>query len=567
MALANQTIKQILIGAKVLTVEEFDTAEREATRSGIPVARILIAGNRITQQRLLELESAFLNIPIFKPTDQPLRLDLIGVLPETIARQKQVLVFARDAQRNTYQVAMEDPTDIENISFIKEYLKGEIQPYLASPDSLRLGYQLYKRRSSETFETLIADKIRAVRTSLKRADENILESIPLVELLDTIIGYGAILDASDIYLQPEEDQLKIRFRVDGLLRDIITVDRAINDGLVARIKTIAGLRIDEHYRPQDGRFRFRSSDVDLDIRVAIMPTIFGEKTTLRLLASSHAFLTFEELGMNEVISKQLHDVLHRPHGMILSTGPTGSGKTTTIYAILYLLNKPEVHIVTIEDPIEYIIPNVSQTQVNPVAGITFASGLRSMLRHSPDTIVVGEIRDPETVDISVNAALTGHLLISTLHTNDAPSAVLRLVDLGVPPFLVAATLNAVVAQRLVRKVCANCRVPYTPDPAYLKKVESDFEVMGQHVKLPQTMYRGSGCAICHGTGYEGRIGLFEIFVVNEKVRDLIASKGIGADELRRVAKDQGMVAMFEDGLRKAAGGLTTIEELMRVTRD
>lgn len=568
MALSNQTIKKILVGAQILTENEFDVAEVEASRTQIPVSRFIIAQGKISHDHLLELISKFLKIPLFQPTTQPLKLEIISVLPEMVARQKQALVFGKNTEKNTYQVAMVDPTDIENVSYIKQYLKGEIEPFLASPESLRFGYQLYKRRSSENFEAMIADKISAVRNSLGSTDESILENIPIVELLDTIIGYAATLEASDIYFQPQEESLKVRFRVDGLLKDIINVDRAINDGVVARVKTLSGLRIDEHFRPQDGRFRFRSNDIDLDVRVAVMPTIFGEKTTLRLLSGAYAFLTFEELGMSVETSSKMEAVLKRPHGMILSTGPTGSGKTTTIYAMLYLLNKPEIHIVTIEDPIEYIVPNISQTQTNQLAGITFASGLRSMLRHSPDAIVVGEIRDAETVDISINAALTGHLLISTLHTNDAPSAIIRLIDLGIKPFLIGATLNAILAQRLVRKVCPNCKEKYAPDVSVVKKLEEELRAAStQKLKIPTTMYRGVGCELCHNSGYQGRIGIFEMFLIDDTVKELVSSGHATMQELQRAAQAQNMTTMLEDGLEKVGAGLTSIEELIRITNE
>ncbi|MBI5732766.1 type II/IV secretion system protein [Candidatus Jorgensenbacteria bacterium] len=568
MALSNQTLKKILTKNNILPEEEFAALEIEAERLNISVPRLLIAEGKLTQQHLLELESKFLNVPIFDPTLEPLKLEVMGVLPELTARERQVLVFGRDTEKNIYHIAMMDPTDIDNINFLKEYLKAEIEPYITSLESLRFGYQLYKRMSSENFEAVISAKVTALKSSLKGIEENILESIPLVELLDTIVGYAATIDASDIYLQPEEDWLKIRFRVDGLLRDVISMDRSISDGLVARIKTLGGLRIDEHYKPQDGRFRFRSSsDIDLDIRIAIMPTMFGEKSTLRLLSSAHAFLTLEELGMDQTSVIKFQQIIKKPHGMILSTGPTGSGKTTTIYTTLALLNKPEAHIVSIEDPIEYIIPNVSQTQVNLQMGITFATGLRSMLRHSPDIIIVGEIRDNETSDIAINAALTGHLIVSTLHTNDATSAVIRLLDLGIQPFLIGATLNAIIAQRLVRRVCPNCKTTYSPDPALLQKFEQDIRDWNKTIEIPKKLYRGTGCNLCHQTGYHGRIGLFELFTIDENVRNIISAKTITTDNLRKAAQAQGMISILEDGFIKVKNGLTTIEEIIRVMRE
>ncbi|MBI2591680.1 MAG: type II/IV secretion system protein [Candidatus Brennerbacteria bacterium] len=565
MPLPNETIKELLLKSKTLNEEEFNAVERESQRTGVPVIRLLIANGRLTQGYLNELISGFLNIPIFDFKASQLKPETIEALPESIARRRQIIVFGKNQEKNSFKVAMADATDIENINFLKEYLKGEIEPYIASLSDLKMGFRLYKKKSSKEFETMISERVREVGASLKQGGgANILESVPLVQLFDTIIDYAAILDASDIYFQPEEDVLKIRFRVDGLLKDIISIDKSINDGVVARAKTLSGLRIDEHLKPQDGRFRFRSSDIDLDIRTAIMPTFFGEKISLRILGANQSFISFEELGMNQNIIENLIKAVKRPYGMVLSSGPTGSGKTTTIYGILNVLNKPEVHITTIEDPVEYIVQNVSQTQVNQQAGIDFASGLRALLRHSPDIIFIGEIRDTDTAGISVNAALTGHLLISTIHTNDAPGAVMRLLNLNVPPFLIGSTVNAVLAQRLVRKICVNCIESYSPPPALKKQIETEAARKNEKARMPSILYRGKGCSTCGNTGYEGRIGIFELFTIDENVKSIINSQGLNSEMLKKAAKEQNMTSMFEDGINKAEVGVTTIEEVMRV---
>ncbi|MEK7146935.1 MAG: GspE/PulE family protein, partial [Patescibacteria group bacterium] len=493
-----------------------------------------------------------------------LKPETIEVLPESVARRRQVIVFGKNPEKNSFKVAMADATDIENINFLKEYLKGNIEPHIASLSDLKMGFRLYKKKSAKEFETMISERVKELGASLKQSGGNILESIPLVQLFDTIIDYAAILDASDIYFQPEEDFLKIRFRVDGLLKDIISIDKSINDGVVARAKTLSGLRIDEHLKPQDGRFRFRTSDIDLDIRTAIMPTFFGEKISLRLLSANQAFISFEELGMSQNVIETLIKAIKKPYGMILSSGPTGSGKTTTIYGILNILNKPEVHITTIEDPVEYVVQNVSQTQVNQQAGIDFASGLRALLRHSPDIIFIGEIRDTDTAAISVNAALTGHLLISTIHTNDAPGAVMRLMNLNIPPFLIGSTVNAVLAQRLVRKICVNCIESYNPPASLKKHIEEAASQKNEKARMPSILYRGKGCSNCGHTGYDGRIGIFEIFNIDENVKAAINSQNLNSEILKKTAKEQKMTSMFEDGINKAEVGVTTIEEILRV---
>jgi len=567
MALSNDAVKNLLVKNGLLTEREFDDIERESQRTGIPPVRLLIARGRLSQRYLNELVSSFLNLPIFDVREKSLATEIVELLPETIARQRQVLVFDRDAAQGTVRVAMADPTDVESLNFLKEYLKSEIEPYLATLEDLRFGYRVYKKKSSEGFEKIISEKVQELRSSLAQKGEGLFESVPLVQLFDTIIDYAAILGASDVYLQPEEDSLKIRFRVDGLLRDILSLDASIKESIVARVKILSDLRIDEHQKPQDGRFRFHSSDIDLDVRSAVMPTFFGEKVTLRLLTSSQSFLTFGEIGMDDATAEKLQTAIERPYGMILSSGPTGSGKTTTIYSVLGRLNRPEVHIATIEDPVEYLIPNISQTQVNVQAEITFASGLRALLRHNPDIIFIGEIRDEETSSIAVNAALTGHLLISTIHTNDAPGAVMRLLNLGVPPFLIAATLNAVLAQRLVRCICRSCVESYNPAQATLERLAEELPPENRKVTLPTTFFHGKGCTVCNGTGYEGRIGIFEIFLLDEAARNLINARAVTLDELEGAARTQGMHSMFEDGLAKVATGITTIEEVFRATRE
>lgn len=561
MAFSNETLKEILLKDGVVNKEDVEQAEAESKRTSVPFTRVLVSEGKLTQEYLSQLISKYLDIPLLDLRSQPLKSEIVELVPENIARQRQILVIDKDAEKNKYKVGMADPTDVDNINFLKEYLKGEIDAYLVIPDDLRFGYQIYKKKSSQEFEKSIAAKIKELK---KKSDGNILESIPLTELFDVLLDYAAILDASDIYFIPQEDSLKVRFRVDGLLREIISVDKSLNDGMVARIKTLSGMRIDEHLKPQDGRFRFHSRDIDFDVRTAIMPTLFGEKVTIRLLTSSQSFISFEELGMSETMSGILKVAAKKPFGMILSSGPTGSGKTTTIYALLTMLNKPEVHITTIEDPIEYIIPNVSQTQVNLQAGITFASGVRALLRHNPDIIFIGEIRDAETADNAVNAALTGHLLISTIHTTDAVSAIIRLIELGIAPFLTDATLNAVLAQRLVRKVCVSCIESYEPSAPMARQLEEQSLRLGKKLHAPKIVFKGKGCPVCGFTGYKGRIGIFEILILSEKIRKIISGPNLTLDALRKAAYEEGMISILEDGVDKIERGLTTIEEIFRV---
>jgi type II secretory ATPase GspE/PulE/Tfp pilus assembly ATPase PilB-like protein len=387
-------------------------------------------------------------------------------------------------------------------------------------------------------------------------------------LVNNTLSYAASLNASDIHIEILEDTILIRFRIDGILHEILRIPKEVHPAIVARIKLLAALKVDEHQKPQDGRFRFQSGSSILDVRVSVIPTLYGEKIVMRLLPATQRPLSLSELGMLEDTAKIVEENMKKTYGMFLVCGPTGSGKTTTLYAILNMLNRPEVNIVTVEDPIEYNIKYINQVQINPVAGITFASGLRSILRQDPNIIMVGEIRDQETAEIAVNAALTGHLLLSSLHTNDAPTAVPRLIDMKVPPFLVAAVLNLVIAQRLVRRICLDCIESYTPSPEFIKSLEEqskDLKIPG--FEVPKILYRGKGCKTCSGTGYKGRMGIFEAFEVDENIRKIIISPDFSIDLLNMAARKNGMITMFEDGLRKAALGMTTIEEVLRVIRE
>ncbi|MBI4193318.1 MAG: type II/IV secretion system protein, partial [Candidatus Colwellbacteria bacterium] len=373
---------------------------------------------------------------------------------------------------------------------------------------------------------------------------------------------------SDIHIEIFEEFVLVRYRVDGILREVLRISREIHLAVVARIKLLAGLKIDEHYRPQDGRFRVKVGVEALDIRVSVLPTYYGEKIVMRLLAGAARPLALREVGMLEDTEKVLLDNMRRTYGMVLICGPTGSGKTTTLYSMLNLLNRPEVNIVTVEDPIEYDIKYVNQTQVNAQAGITFANGLRAILRQDPNVILIGEVRDDETASIAVQAALTGHLLLSSLHTNDAPTAVPRLIDMGVPPFLVSAVLNAVASQRLVRRICSQCIYSMAPSREALAAIERQLvELKVPDYKLPRLVYAGKGCPACGGTGYRGRLGIFEVLNVTEEVRSLITSSRFSLDLLREIARKEGMIGIFEDGLRKVERGLTTVEELIRVVKE
>ncbi len=384
------------------------------------------------------------------------------------------------------------------------------------------------------------------------------------------MSYAIASRASDIHIEVLEDSVLVRFRVDGVLHEITKIPKAVHDAIIARLKLLSSLRLDEHSKPQDGRFRYQAGGDLIDVRVSIIPTFYGEKLEMRLLSATTRAQSFEELGMLEDTVKVFKNNISKTYGIVLVTGPTGSGKSTTLYSALAVLNKPDVNICTIEDPIEYEMKYVNQMQVNNAAGITFASGLRALLRQDPNIIMVGEIRDAETADISVQAALTGHLVLSTLHTNDAPSAVPRLFDMKVEPFLAAAVLNAILAQRLVRKICLDCIASFKVTPDIVATIKNQMKGLGLDTAgytPPKLLYKGKGCSTCGDTGYKGRMGIYEIFDVDEEIRASIVDPKFSLDALRKILRSRNFMTMFEDGLRKAERGLTTIEEVLRVIRE
>jgi type IV pilus assembly protein PilB len=567
MTIPNEKLKETLINEGLINAEDFDKIVSESQRMGYAVTDTLISRGIISKDYLNELLAGYFGVRRASLSAKTIDDKLINILPQELSREKRSVVFKKEDD-GSFGVAMEDPSDLETIEFLKRYLKRDITPYLASPEDLNEGLSVYSRGGVENYQWIIEENIAA---SLKSGigAEKAAEDLPIVAVVDNLIAYAASLRASDIHLEVLEDSLLVRYRIDGILREIMRLPKEAHAAIAARIKLLAGLKLDEHSRPQDGRFRQRMDQDYIDIRVSVIPTFYGEKVEMRLLSATQRPLSFEELGMLEDTVKIVEENIKKTYGMILICGPTGSGKTTTLYSILNTLNRPEVNIVTIEDPIEYNIKYVNQTQINPAAGITFAGGLKSILRQDPNIILVGEIRDPETAEISVNAALTGHLLLSTIHTNDAPTAIPRLLDMKVPSFLVAAVLNLALAQRLVGKICPDCIESYEPNEYILELIRKQLEDLGleKGQRLPKVLYRGSGCASCGHTGLKGRIGIYEALNFDDETRHYVVSSEFSLDGLRDLAKKRGMVTMFEDGLRKAKQGMTTIEEILRVIRE
>ncbi len=446
MILPQEDIKNLLLKKGLIDENIWLEAEYEAKRLNLEPIDILISRRLLDLNIFYNLLSEELKIPRIELREINIQPSILALVPEKIAFEKKLIPFFLEG--DVLKVAMTNPLDLETINLLEEITKKKIEPYLVTPLEIQKALANYQKLYKEEYERFIKSEIKIVGTSVTETS--------IVRLFDNLLGYAVGMNASDIHIEALEEETLIRFRVDGILKEIMRLPKDFLDPLIARIKFLSNLPLDEHFRPLDGRFRTKIGDFEIDIRVAIMPTMYGEKATLRILAGLIKAASFEELGVNEEVKNQIEKAIRKTFGIVLVTGPTGSGKTTTLYTIINILNNPNVNIVTIEDPIEYAIPRVNQTQVNPKVGLTFAVGLRAFLRQDPNIIMVGEIRDSETAEVATHAALTGHLVLSTLHTNNALTTIPRLIELGVPHYLVADTLNLVIAQRLVRKICLNC---------------------------------------------------------------------------------------------------------------
>lgn len=568
MQIPDQKLKEALLKEGLIAEADFDTAVQESKRMGQNVSDILISRGIISESYFSDLLAEYFGVPKAHLDEKSIDEQLLRLLPEDLSRQKRVIVFGQD-QDGSLKIAIEDPSDLETIEFLKRYLKSDVKIFLASRSDLNQGLTLYSRSSTVEFKRIIEENIAAsLRSRVGGAEEAALD-LPIVAIVDTLVGYGLSSRASDIHMEILEDSVMVRYRIDGILHEVIRMPKEVHPSIAARVKLLAGLKLDEHSKPQDGRFRQQLGSEVVDLRVSIIPTYYGEKIEMRLLTATQKPVSLEENGMLEDTAKIVRENIKKSYGMVLVCGPTGSGKTTTLYSVLTLLNRPEVNISTIEDPIEYSVKYVNQIQVNPQAGITFASGLRALLRQDPNIIMVGEIRDTETSEIAVNAALTGHLVLSTIHTNDAPTAIPRLLDMKIPAFLVSAVLNVILAQRLVGRICLDCIESYKVEQTVIDIIEKQLKELGieKNVKPPKLLYRGKGCKTCGHSGLKGRMGIFEALELNDTIRQFIVSPTFELEGLRALARQQGMRTMFEDGLIKAERGMTSIDEVLRVIRE
>ena len=564
-----ETLADILFTQKLLSKSQYDDIKIKSASKGVSEESVIESMEIVPEAKLAQAKAKLLGIPYVDVTNASFSPQALGYVPRAVAERFSLIPFAYDENTKTLSVAMGNSVDLEAITFVREKTGLSIKSFAAAPSEvIKAINQQYRQElvgevGAALKETTDQGKIKTIE-----ADQiaELIKEAPIAKIVSTILEYAVTSRASDVHIEPQEDRVRVRYRIDGILYDRLSLPKVVQEAVISRIKILAEMKIDEHRIPQDGRFNFKIDEKEVDLRISVLPTVFGEKIVMRLLRKTGGLPTLQELGLGGFSEKILETAILRPHGIIIVCGPTGSGKTTTLYSVLSKLNTTKVNISTLEDPVEYQIAGINQVQVNPAVGLTFADGLRSFLRQDPNIILVGEIRDRETTELAIQAALTGHLVFSTLHTSSAAGALPRLLDLGAETFLLGSTMNAVLAQRIVRKICPHCKTSYSPPPQLIEEIKT---VLGKYfppnlkdVKL----YKGKGCEECGGSGYIGRVGIFETLPITEKIGSLILQHAdSGAIEKEAVA--EGMITMKQYGYLKVLQGVTTIEEILRVAQE
>ena len=599
MHITDSLLEKFVLEGNHGTKDQLAKLRKQAADEKQSLQDLVVQNNVLSEKDLTKLYAKEIEVPFVELNPHDIKRDTLQLLPERIARQYSVVVFDIDKNDNKL-VAMDDPDDIQALNFLHKQLGSNVKVHITPHSQLEAALDQYRDNISSELTKVIADEGEAEEAG-EVSERDLAEDSPIAQTVNIIIEYGIKAGASDIHIEPREHDVVVRYRIDGLLREANKLPRKLLGALISRIKILSNLKIDEHRAPQDGRFKVNVNGQLYALRVSTLPILDGEKVAIRLLNESSKPASFTELGFWGEALKDLQHAIVQPHGMVLVTGPTGSGKSTTLFSVLSSLNTPNVNISTIEDPIEYHIVGANQTQVNPLAGMTFSIGLRALLRQDPNIIMVGEIRDGETADLAVQAALTGHLVFSTLHTNNAATCLPRLLDMGVEPFLIASTVRVVVAQRLVRRLCVSCRESFVPDALSLKQLGKSFGLddTGGFKKIHEleasaladgigTSANGhsetdklssesggikrlwrphdGGCDNCNQSGYKGRIGIYEVLNNNETIQKMIVGNNT-SEAIEKSAISEGMITMHLDGLVKALRGETSVEEVLRVTSE
>jgi len=568
-----QDILSALVTAKKLSQDIAETVRVESLNTGESVEEILKRKRLVSDEDFSRARAESLGIPFVTLGGRAITPDVVNFIPEPVARRYTLVPFELEAgDRGALSVAMLDPLDFQIVEFLEKKSGRPIKPHMALADDIASAIEeLYTQNLGADVTAALEETAPSIKTYEAGKLGEVIREAPIAQIVSAVLEQAIRIRASDVHIEPQLGESRVRYRVDGILQERLVLPRRLHEAVVSRIKILGEMKIDEKRIPQDGRFNFKMGESEVDLRVSTLPTVHGEKIVMRLLKKSGGIPTLGDLGLRGLALRNLQDGISRPHGIILITGPTGSGKTTTLYSILAILNNAKVNIMTLEDPVEYQISGVNQVQINPQAGLTFSTGLRSFLRQDPNIILVGEIRDKETTELAIQAALTGHLVFSTLHTNNAAGAIPRLIDLGAEPFLVASALNAVAGQRIARQICPTCKEEYTPDKAVIDDIKKVIGPLWPSDK-PMVLYRGKGssndvpCETCAGSGYLGRVGVFELFPVSDAVSKLTLSRATMKEIEEQAVKD-GMITMKQDGYLKALEGTTTLEEVLRVAQD
>jgi len=585
MRISNTQLKEFLLDAEYVDPEVVEENFREAENSEKTMGDLLLEKKLIDEDVLRKLYSYILGIPFVNLEKTVIDPDILHIIPEPIAKKNNVVAFEKSGE--SLKIAMLNPDDIQTIDFIQKKTGIKVVSCLTGNESMKAVLKQYEKSLKAEFGN-ISEKENEIHVESEKPDtlnngedfEKIDQNISVVKIVDTLLKHAILEKASDIHIEPAEKESIVRYRIDGILHDAMILPKKVMPGIVARIKVLSNLKLDEHRLPQDGRFKVEKNEYKISFRISILPVFDGEKIVMRLLDESSKGLTLERMGFAGRDLDVVHREIKKPNGMILVTGPTGSGKTTTLYTIMDIINTPEVNISTVEDPVEYRMPRINQTQTNSKIGMTFAAALRALLRQDPDIIMVGEIRDGETMEIAIHAAMTGHLVLSTLHTNSAAATIPRLLDMGAEPFLVASTVNVIIAQRLVRRLCVDCRKSYTIDEKQLVSLQDNFDtdallkcikdskVAGSLVKSWKdvSIYKAVGCVQCGNEGYKGRSGIYEVMEITEPIEKLITERAT-SESIEKIARAEGMRTMAEDGMLKVIQGTTSIEEVLRVTKE
>lgn len=596
MRIPDSLVEKLLKATGKFSAEQLTALRDQEQQEKKPLQDIVIKNNLLTEKELTKLYADEIEVPFIELNAKEIKKEVLKALPERIARQYRAVVFETEKDGTT-SLALEDPDDIQALNFLHKQLGNNLKIYITPSSTIQAVLEQYRGNISSELTKVISSESDEEVEDEEVSEDDLAEDSPIAQTVNLIIEYGVKANASDIHIEPREGFVVVRYRIDGMLREANKLPRKVMGALVSRIKILSNLKIDEHRAPQDGRFKVEVAGQAYALRVSTLPIVDGEKVVMRILNESTKAASFEELGFWGEALKNLQRAITQPHGMILVTGPTGSGKSTTLFSVLTMLNTPSVNISTVEDPVEYRVVGANQTQVNPIAGMTFSNGLRALLRQDPNIIMVGEIRDGETADLGVQAALTGHLVFSTLHTNNAATCLPRLLNMGVEPFLIASTVRIVLAQRLVRRLCVDCREAFTPDATLLAQLDKIFRLdeaggmkhlhefeaaaladgigksnktgadeLSTHENSIARLFKAheDGCESCNHTGYKGRIGIYEVLTNSEAIQKMIVGNST-SEAIEAQAIKEGMLTMQIDGLVKALRGETTIGEVLRVT--